>query len=101
MHIILEERSFRGTTCAATSPANECDNRSQCFIRCIEISTVQPELVIVIADKHGAVGRQPAFEAAIETQLNEPVAQLFRVARLLVEVQRELLTRPLESEETL
>jgi len=61
---------------------------------------MQTKLIAMIADKDSSIRGQPAFEISIETELNEPGAQLVCGSRLGIEIERELIA-PLESEQAL
>ena len=101
MHIVLDQntscRVLRGTR----SPMHESDDRAQSVLRRVEVSPMQPKVIVRVADEHGSVRREPAAIAAIESQPNQRLAQLLRIAWPTLQPERELRLRPLESEQSL
>jgi hypothetical protein len=62
---------------------------------------MQAQLVILVADKYGSVGRQLASKSTGHSQLHESRAELLRIPRMRLKIESELPPIAIESEKSL
>ena len=62
---------------------------------------MQPKLILGVADKYRAIRREPTAIATIQPQRHKSRAQLFRIPRCSLQLERKLPALPVEAEQPL